>query len=578
MLPSFTAEIIAVYSDYFKEEETLEDLLDGIDKKMLLEVATFFLNIQMDKQIAYSRSSDFISKFFSSENASFASKILLRTRGIENKTSKEGGEMKRLHFITKYTSLVLFETSFSSNYETKQMSYAQAERRIFKAILLINQESESGISLPEGGLKSEVDFRNFFFSMAFWQWDIQNSTPKVLLVTETVKSIFLFEFFEKHSKTDFLLKAFENHFGVKSWREFFLQIMGLMVNMLVRTNTGNIVFELKPSDVLAKAIFERISLKPSIEGIHDFVSLRAQPVLKIDDSKYRIVFDQFFMELLHQGMYFRFSKLNSENKSESISNFRSFYCLEFSEKHLFYSVLKSIYGNRYKQFSGKQLDDQGVIGAPDYYIRNGNKIFLFESKDVMINANIKTSKDPDQILKALKEKFLTSRNKPKAVVQLVNCIESIYSQVWDFDKTIFQRTSIYPIVIVHHRLFSAPAINHLLSEWFEEELDKRGLPANIRNRIKPITLILIDDLIFHQDKLQSRKWKLEDLIDGYHRYRSPGDYRKDQDLPKFISTQNRKFISFSDYLEYWASQNNEHQTPRAFSEKCNSIIESLTED
>lgn len=578
MLPSFNAQIIAIYSDYFEEKEILEDALEGMDRQTLLKVATYFLNYNSYDQTDSFRSFDFVSNFFSQENEPFAARILRRTREIEKEAYQNGLEPKRIHFLTNYSCLVLFETIYSTDSKPREMSMAQIEQGLFKAILLINEQNEKGINLPVNGLNTESDFRHFFFSMAFWQWDITNYSPKMLLVSEAIKSSLLFEFLDQNQQTRLLLKEFEGYFGVESWQEFFCQILGWILHSFNVNKTNSLIITLKGSDQKMAELIDRICLSPTADANRDFIHLRAKPIYKLDTWNYRIIYNQFFFELLHQGMYFHLLRLNADSNPPRIKNFRSFYCHEFSEKYLLYSILETIYSNKYKKFSGQQISDLGIDGEPDYYIRNGSKIFLFESKDVLINAEIKTSKSPERIVEALKQKFFKTDKKPKAIIQLVNCIQSIFSESYNFDSFNGSRSTIYPIIIVYNRIFTAPGVNNLLSEWFEAELDRRNFNSHFRQRVHPITLVLIDDLIYYQDLLKNRTWKLETLLSNYHKYIKPQPLKENEEFSDYVSRQNRRYVSFSDYLEYFSRKQNEKATPKAFVQRCNAIIDSLKKD
>ena len=112
--------------------------------------------------------------------------------------------------------------------------------------------------------------------------------------------------------------------------------------------------------------------------------------------------------MLHKGVYFKLYEINNGLvKPEKVKgNFRSFYCDEFSEKILLYKTLNSIFKNKYKELSGEEIKTNYNIDAePDYYIRNGNSIFLFESKDILINATIKSTYDFTQYESEFRKKL-----------------------------------------------------------------------------------------------------------------------------------------------------------------------------
>lgn len=62
----------------------------------------------------------------------------------------------------------------------------------------------------------------------------------------------------------------------------------------------------------------------------------------------------------------------------------------------------------YKLYDGNELKYILQEGEPDFYMRKGNKIFIFEFKDILLDSKTKHSGDYDTIEKELKEQFVLS--------------------------------------------------------------------------------------------------------------------------------------------------------------------------
>lgn len=86
---------------------------------------------------------------------------------------------------------------------------------------------------------------------------------------------------------------------------------------------------------------------------------------------------------------FDFAKVLSEHyeitKIKGYSQLKKFVGEEFIEKHFFYNIMERSFST-YKLFSGEKLKSLLKDGEPDYYMRKGNKIFLFEFKDILIDS------------------------------------------------------------------------------------------------------------------------------------------------------------------------------------------------
>src|SRR5690606_5535607 len=105
------------------------------------------------------------------------------------------------------------------------------------------------------------------------------------------------------------------------------------------------------------------------------------------------------------------------------------------EKYLFYEIARGCFSIEAKKLlSGEELHEILGGGEPDFYVRKGKNIFLFEFKDIMLNAKIKHCENLDQIKEALFQNFVLTtveiesgkrkeKPSPKGITQLLNVIE-----------------------------------------------------------------------------------------------------------------------------------------------------------
>lgn len=98
-----------------------------------------------------------------------------------------------------------------------------------------------------------------------------------------------------------------------------------------------------------------------------------------------------------------------------INQFRSTIGLHFSEKILLNKIIKSSIGNKYKHLASESLKREGL---PDYYIRDGKYVFLFECKDNLIKKEVIESSDIDSFIQELKHVFI--KNEKGRKKQLFN--------------------------------------------------------------------------------------------------------------------------------------------------------------
>ena len=111
-----------------------------------------------------------------------------------------------------------------------------------------------------------------------------------------------------------------------------------------------------------------------------------------------VLYNVFAIERAFKSVYFKLNTINETLPVElKVSNFKSDYCDKFSEQIIFYDVLKNAFGKLSNKFSGNEILTKypSCSAEPDYYVKRSLKrgrtnLFIFESKDVLINANAKS--------------------------------------------------------------------------------------------------------------------------------------------------------------------------------------------
>ena len=358
------------------------------------------------------------------------------------------------------------------------------------------------------------------------QSDLVNFDLRDLLICQTVKSVFLFRFMESHnSETQLILTLFCDFFGASSWREYLINYLPIS-HAIFRREIPDQFIELDISDSEDKEkhadFFEKISIYDETElADYDFLSIREKPIFKVDENKYKIIFPLFAIEKIFQGLYFLMARINNQNKI--IGNFKSFYCDEFSENYLVYGILDMVFPKKFVKIRGEEAKMLGQVSEPDYYVRNKNKIFLFEAKDVLVKAEVKQSNDYNQLVQVLKEKFYYHENKKgkrenKAVLQLIGNIEKLLTNDLKYDSVKPEHIRIYPILLVHYKQYSSLGVNKIVIDWFKDELNllkEKGLDVS---KVKDVVIIDIDYFILFQNSLKTRSMRFEDVLDDYLKF------------------------------------------------------------
>ena len=391
-------------------------------------------------------------------------------------------------------------------------------------------------------------------------FDLSAYNINELIITQFIKASLAFRFFENNSDgTREIIAEFVSRYHSSSWEGYLKNYLPIVIAIIKKENEGSLDLIVTKNGKYEKscAFLDSLILneEPNLEDL-DFISVRSHPFIKVDEGKYRLISPVFTCEKIYESLYFEFAQINkilkSKNKAHITGDFRGFYCLKYSEEYLLYEILNRSIPNKHIKLTGEDLRNNGITGEPDYYWRNGNKIFLFESKDVFVNAEVKQSNDFQLIEEALKTKFYYYTKRETihyvGIIQLINSISSILKNEYNFDSINIERVRIYPILIIHHNIYNTPGLNLLLNEWFRFELEKLQADGLITDNVNDLVVIDMNTFILYGEQLRNRKIQLEVLISDYIDF-SKG--RLNKIIGKSLEERARDSIdSFSTYLSF----------------------------
>lgn len=273
---------------------------------------------------------------------------------------------------------------------------------------------------------------------------------------------------------------------------------------------------------------------------NELSEIMKNPLYRMDNGEYLIIDFYFVLNKFFTGMYHDLLDFsNSEN-----SNFHQVYSSDFIEKYLLGNAVNSVFGNKYIQFNEDKIKSYKVkninnLALPDYYIRNGNKVFLFECKNSLVSLVAKLDSKFEKVETDFKNKFYESGNKNKAAKQLLNFINLSNEGKYSFFDTCAKNNNLiyYPIIITTDDTLTSLSFNNLINEYVIKDLNE--IDGKLKKRIKPITIIHINDLLYRTTYLK----KLDYIIDSYHKQFN------NQNIKNFD-----KFISFTDFIELFVFQ------------------------
>ena len=539
------------YKDIFDDKvQHYTSYLKGIGKKEIVIFCSYFISTCIygkgTAEIKYQ-----INNWFSPSNSELFRSVLGKMANLKD---------KNITLLNIFNVLKILEYVIKNGPESNEITNLEFEVQTFKAVLVLNQEfnlRDKIISRSTYDLDDNLKSQCLLMTIAFCYFDLMYFKSNEQEIVQFIKAYFLFDFIENHSdKTKTILKSFYSNQNVNHWKDYlkkYMPIFHVIINSDSTRPIDLIVPENGGYEENCKFLNSLILNNEYDIDEFDFITCRSKPFYNTEAGTYRIIHPLFVIEKLYNGLYFTLSNINDALPAK-ISNFRSFFCDEFSEKYLVYGILDKSFPKRFIKLSGQEIKAKvsGIIAEPDYYIRNNNQIYLFESKDALIDKETKQSHDFKRIETVLKTKIYyylkDGIRKNIGLMQLITNIKRILTNECTWDSPTPSRTSIYPILLVHYNIYNTPGINYLINTWFREELiylTKEGLKTD---KIKDLVVIDINTFLLFHERFQNNSLCLQCLIDEYNK--SHSNYLK----------------SFSFFVSDYVNKKNYWQIPKLFSE------------
>lgn len=317
----------------------------------------------------------------------------------------------------------------------------------------------------------------------------------------------------------------------------------LMIGKYDRSNC-KILFD--QSDKSTIHFYDGLSIDPA-SYLHDddFIMMREKPLLKTGHNIYNIMFMRMFLDKTYTGLLFDMKdalvKRKMLDNSNGYMNLRSMLGEKFSEKFFFYTLMNRCFGQSYVSYSGEYLEKTLGEGMPDYYMRYGNRIFVFECKDVQLASRKKLSNDYETIKKAIFEKYVVSKQgHRKGITQLASVIEcKLPLIVKNIDVDASKGVMfVFPIIVYFDYCFDMEGPNYLLNKEFKQNMDGRNLSVDYE--VKDLVMVNIEQLMCLENFFADGKLDLAYLINSYIDYKEQAELNQVFPFNKFLFQEARK--------------------------------------
>ncbi|WP_396196120.1 hypothetical protein [Flavobacterium sp.] len=523
------------HKEFYYNSDSIETLLQHIHLDSALE---FLVQINKNEHLLYQNENAeirFILREWIPDTSEDFKSNFIRVF-IEHSETKN---LKDVKVINKISTLRTIEILLEKRIKIEKVSHDPES--LFKLYLIINDEIANRIDFftnkylaDNRSISNEI---RLHLHLGLNQYLVNTDAIGKKLWMEALKFVQFEKWIKTQPKLENTLIRYLGKFNVNTLYELFTLIFRIGQ---VAINHHKFSIDEQEKGIVFFDYISNHNINSS--EWNELSEIMKNPLYRMNNGEYLIIDFYFVLNKFFTGMYhdlLNFS--NSEN-----SNFHQVYSSDFIEKYLLGNAINSVFGNKYIQFNEDKMKSYKVkninnLALPDYYIRNGNKVYLFECKNSLISLSSKLEKKYEKIETDFKRKFYESKNKNKAAKQLLNYINlSNEGKYLFFDHcTKVNNLVYYPIIITTDDTLTSLSFNSLINEFVTKDLNE--MDNKLKSRIKPITIIHINDLLYRTTNLK----RLDILIDSYHKH-----------FNKKSSKNFDKFISFTDFIEIFVFNQN----------------------
>lgn len=271
----------------------------------------------------------------------------------------------------------------------------------------------------------------------------------------------------------------------------------------------------------------------------DHRRFREYPLVRGMKGEYYPLYNNFLIDKIYQGLIFDFYKHSTIREIfKTLPDFLNFLG-NFAESILFHNHIDKCFPLR-KWIVRRRGDRTSSIEYSDFYLRDGNTVFLFEFKNSLINSSVKHSRDFPKIKEEIFKKMVNNeKGKKKGITQLLSVVHQTVSIGFEFDKQISKagRLNVFPIIVYTDDFFSLIGVQYLIREEFQRIVT--GSPLK-RHRVNDIIMIHLKDIIDIKYQVTLGKTSFKNIISEYKERRKGKLRKKDRSIDDVID----KYVSF----------------------------------
>lgn len=515
---------ILEYEDVFKDEPiNIEDVLKKYSREVIIKGVCVLGHSYGN---AFWRRTPF-----------FSSNINIHYQYIEEHVTNALNKycVDDICYSTIKTSLELLRIAFSIPYEAYSNTGLKEdfEYDMFRILLKLNQKLFSYVN--EGTL----EFDELVYFNQFVTNDTNTTQLNSIFRTQSYYASELFDFLGSYHPST--LSKLLKYWDITDYRQYLLtiySIFSICYNQQQKNNKGYWLLDFNKIQIQEGLFNPQVAEKLSVnidedisysnKGIskqsdnNDYRTFRSRPLIRVSKNIYYVYNLQLLVERTYNSLFFDLKNVWEGN------GFIDFFNKQFVEYNLFrHTMNKCIDKNEYTFPTKKMIKTQPtdeLPNQPDFYIRRGASLILFECKAFKLNGDLKDAADLQDLFRVIKLKIYeasenidkTRKNKkkpePVGVTQLVTEIEKIEDDNFPFDQNIPDEVYYYPLIVLEDPRLIQPGLMSIVNRWSKKLLTEKIGSASYC----PIIITSID-ILFQYSSI-FRKIGFPRVIDRFIKY------------------------------------------------------------
>lgn len=551
------------YTDIFPEEQNnlpdVRALISGINREHLVNLTSNMMSRLNGKEFydadldPTEGNVDFIRFFLSIANKPFIENIISRYRQLEDR-SKESGYFGGF-LATRPAAIMRFlRYCFSIPPCTDNWSN-EMEVNFFKAMLLVNEEVNNAVSyFSNSNVPSDLLIAETILSYGYSNEGIEFKDMKDSTRRQLVRFVELVKFLQRKKRLKPIRELFRKQFHLSNLVEYAIP----HIVMASLAGEKSVFYKIHKVNRLGKKmryIIKKSSIRYDdildFDKNIDYIFFRATPFIDMGNNCFALICTQFALEHIYESMYFQLKQYSLYSGFKNDDEFRQYITTEFTQNWMFNRFVSFCLTGRETFLALSEQDCRNKLNGkvkkgvepPDYYIRDGNNIILFELKDTLASGKNKELRNAADFFDELKEKFFeNAKGKPKAIKQLMNNVKAIQNGSFVFDDNTSKTSTIYPVLVVDSNYFTMRGIHVKLECWMRDYCENNGIDNNHVRQ-----LILMDASTL---RIYETLFKREGFVKLFEDYYNEITWKDGDNDSLFNSTK-----SFSEYMTKYPISN-----------------------